>query len=79
MGCADRSAYDLTVHAAKTKQPLHVQVKLDEPRTVEKLQVSFDAKQFGMRFKKDAATVKETLLALEDDKLQCIKDELANG
>jgi len=67
------------VHAAKTKQPLSVQVKLDAPRTVEKLQVSFDAKQFGMRFKKDAATIKETLLSLEDDKLQCIKDELVNG
>ena len=67
------------MHAAKTKQPLSVQVKLDAPRTVEKLQVSFDAKQFGMRFKKDAATIKETLLSLEDDKLQCIKDELVNG
>ena len=67
------------MHAAKTKQPLSVQVKLDAPRTVEKLQVSFDAKQFGMRFKKDAATIKETLLSLEDDKLQCIKDELFNG
>ena len=67
------------MHAAKTKQPLHVQVKLDEPRIVDRLQVSFDAKKFGMHFKKDAATVKETLLGLDEERLQCIKGELSNG
>jgi len=79
VGCADRSAYDLTVHAAKTKQPLQVQIKLDEPQVVDKLQAVLNAKAFGMKFKKDAATVKETLLGLEKDKLQCIKDELEKG
>ncbi|WWC90967.1 glycine-tRNA ligase [Kwoniella dendrophila CBS 6074] len=79
VGCADRSAYDLTVHSVRTKQPLRVQQKLDQPRKVEKLDVQFDAKKFGMAFKKDATAIKETLLGLEKDKLQCIKDELANG
>ncbi|WWD21320.1 glycine-tRNA ligase [Kwoniella shandongensis] len=79
VGCADRSAYDLTVHSVRTKQPLRVQQKLDTPRVVEKLEVTFEAKAFGMKFKKDATMIKDTLLGLEKDKLQCIKDELANG
>lgn len=76
VGCADRSAYDLTVHSVKTKQPLRVQVKLDEPRTVEKLECTFNAKDFGIKFKKDASMIKETLLGLDRDRLQCVKDEL---
>lgn len=76
VGCADRSAYDLTVHSVKTKQPLRVQQTLDQPRTVEKLEVSFDAKAFGIKFKKDAASIKETLQGLDKERLQCVKDEL---
>lgn len=76
VGCADRSAYDLSVHQARTKQPLRVQQRLDEPVTVEKLECTFDAKAFGITFKKDAATVKDTLLASDKERLQCIKDEL---
>ncbi|ORY33030.1 hypothetical protein BCR39DRAFT_463850 [Naematelia encephala] len=76
VGCADRSAYDLTVHSNKTKQPLRVQERLETPRSVEKLDCQFDAKAFGMKFKKDATTIKETLLGLEKDQLQIIMDEL---
>lgn len=76
VGCADRSAYDLTVHATKTKQPLRVQVKLDKPQTVEKLECTFNAKDFGIKFKKDATMIKESLLGLDRERLQCIKDEL---
>ncbi|OXH30284.1 glycine-tRNA ligase [Cryptococcus neoformans] len=79
VGCADRSAYDLTVHSVRTKQPLRVQQRLEQPRTVEKLECTFDAKAFGMKFKKDATMIKETLLGLEKDKLQCIKNELEKG
>ncbi|WVQ74441.1 glycine-tRNA ligase [Cryptococcus sp. DSM 104548] len=78
VGCADRSAYDLTVHSNRTKQPLRVQQRLDQPRTVDKLEITFDAKAFGMKFKKDATMIKEFLMSLEKDKLQCIKDELAD-
>jgi glycyl-tRNA synthetase len=66
----------LTVHSVKTKQKLAVQEALPEPRSVEKLVISYKPKEFGMAFKKDAATVKETLEGLEEDKLQCIMDEL---
>ena len=76
VGCADRSAYDLTVHANKTKQPLRVQQALPEPRVVDKLECVFDAKAFGLQFRKDAGMIKEFLGSLDKDKLQCIKDEL---
>jgi glycyl-tRNA synthetase len=76
VGCADRSAYDLTVHSIKTKQPLRVQVKLDQPQTVQKLECTFNAKDFGIKFKKDATMIKESLLGLDRERLQCIKDEL---
>ncbi|RSH95146.1 Glycine--tRNA ligase 1, mitochondrial [Saitozyma podzolica] len=79
VGCADRSAYDLSVHAARTKAPLRVQQKLDEPRVVEKLVPTFDAKAFGMKFKKEAGMLKEFIFAMEKEQLQCVKDELAKG
>ncbi|RXK37445.1 glycine-tRNA ligase [Tremella mesenterica] len=79
VGCADRSAYDLTVHSVRTKQPLRVQVKLDQPRVVEKLECTFDAKAFGMKFKKEAGMLKETLAGMDRDRLQCVKDELETG
>ena len=77
VGCADRSAYDLTVHSVRTKQPLRVQQALPEPRVVEKLEVTFDAKAFGIKFKKDATMIKETLLAMDTERLQCVRDALA--
>lgn len=76
VGCADRSAYDLSVHAAKTKQPLKVQQKRDEPITVETFECQFDAKAMGMKFKKEAVQIKEFMMGLEADKLECIKNEL---
>ncbi|CAD6573336.1 MAG: Glycine--tRNA ligase 1, mitochondrial [Tremellales sp. Tagirdzhanova-0007] len=79
VGCADRSAYDLTVHSIRTKQPLRVQQKLDEPRIVEKLECSFDAKTFGIKFKKDATMIKDTLLGMDRKRLQSVKDELEKG
>jgi glycyl-tRNA synthetase len=49
---------------------------LDQPQTVEKLECTFNAKDFGIKFKKDATMIKETLLGLDRERLQCIKDEL---
>jgi glycyl-tRNA synthetase len=65
------------VHAAKTKQPLKVQQKRDTPITVETFECQFDAKAMGMKFKKEAGAIKEFVMGLERDKLECIKKELA--
>ncbi|KAJ5179593.1 hypothetical protein N7492_002803 [Penicillium capsulatum] len=67
VGCADRSAYDLTVHKNKTGAPLVVRARLDEPRRVEEYQVDIEKKKFGPQFKKDSKTVEAAVEALSQD------------
>ncbi|EPY53235.1 cytoplasmic glycine-tRNA ligase Grs1 [Schizosaccharomyces cryophilus OY26] len=62
VGCADRSAYDLTVHSKATKTPLVVQEALPEPIVVEEYVVEVNKKKFGPRFKRDAKAVEEEML-----------------
>lgn len=63
VGCADRSAYDLTVHSKQTDKPLLVRQRLDEPRTVQEWEVTLDKKKFGPLFKKDSKSVEAVILA----------------
>lgn len=75
VGCADRSAYDLTVHANKTQNKLVVREQLKEPKVVEKLVVALDKKVFGPKFKKDAKVVEDAIMALDEGRLvQVAKD-----
>lgn len=61
VGCADRSAYDLTVHKDKTGAPLIVREKLDTP-VVEQVWVpEIDRKKFGPLFKKDGRVIAEAI------------------
>ena len=64
VGCADRSAYDLTVHAQKTGAPLVVRAPRSEPLRIEEWQVELDKKQFGPRFKKDGKAVETAVEGL---------------
>lgn len=77
VGCADRSAYDLTVHAKQTGAPLVVKERLPEPRTVTKWQATLDKKKTGPKFKKDAKKIQEAVEALEVDGLEELAAELA--
>lgn len=63
VGCADRSAYDLTVHAKATDKPLFVREQLETPRQVEEWQVDIQKKKFGPLFKKDAKAIETVLTA----------------
>ena len=63
VGCADRSAYDLSVHAKKTGAPLIVRQKLAEPKIVEEWTIDIDRKKFGPKFKKEARFVDNVLMA----------------
>ncbi|RYP82962.1 hypothetical protein DL770_005475 [Monosporascus sp. CRB-9-2] len=63
VGCADRSAYDLTVHSKQTDKPLLVRQRLDTPRTVQEWEVTVDKKKFGPFFKKDSKAVETVILA----------------
>jgi glycyl-tRNA synthetase len=79
VGCADRSAYDLTVHQNKTKQKLCVKENLTEPLIYDKLNVNIDAKAFGMRFKKDARDLLAIIGELSQDGLASLKSQMENG
>lgn len=76
VGCADRSAYDLTVHAAKTGIKMVVQETLKEVKVYEKNFVIIERKVFGPMFKKDAKLVEDALLALDQDQLSALAVEL---
>lgn len=78
VGCADRSAYDLTVHMNKTGAPLLVRERRAEPLRVEEWQVDIDKKKFGPKFKKDAKTVEAAIEALTQDVREKLALELNN-
>lgn len=76
VGCADRSAYDLSVHAKKTGAPLVVRERLDEPKVIEEWQVDIQKKKFGPLFKKDAKTVETALEATSQEQREKLAKEL---
>lgn len=79
VGCADRSAYDLTVHSNKTKQKLVVRQKLDEPIEVTRWEIDLTKKLFGPKFRKDAPKVESHLLNLSQEELASKAEELKNS
>ncbi|CAK3939743.1 probable glycyl-tRNA synthetase 1 [Lecanosticta acicola] len=73
VGCADRSAYDLSVHMKATGVPLQVREPLKEPKRVEEFVAQLDKKKSGPKFKKDAGKVQSTLDELSQD----VKEKLS--
>ncbi|KJY02289.1 glycyl-trna synthetase like protein [Zymoseptoria brevis] len=73
VGCADRSAYDLSVHMKATGVPLQVREPLKEPKRVEEFVAQLDKKKSGPKFKKDAGKVQAALDALTQD----VKEKLS--
>ncbi|KAF2866551.1 glycyl-tRNA synthetase [Massariosphaeria phaeospora] len=67
VGCADRSAYDLTVHMKKTGAPLVVREPRKEPLKIEEWQVELNKKEFGPKFKKDGKRVEAAIDALSQE------------
>ncbi|KAG7734249.1 hypothetical protein KL932_004924 [Ogataea haglerorum] len=76
VGCADRSAYDLSVHSARTKEKLCVREPLPEPKIVERLECEIDKKKFGPKFRKDAPKVEQWLLSRTECELEDLAKEL---
>ncbi|CCD22959.1 glycine--tRNA ligase NDAI_0A08050 [Naumovozyma dairenensis CBS 421] len=76
VGCADRSAYDLTVHSKKTKEKMVVRQKLDTPIEVTKWEIDLTKKLFGPKFRKDAPKVEAFLLNLSQEELEAKSEEL---
>ncbi|OQO03455.1 hypothetical protein B0A48_10119 [Cryoendolithus antarcticus] len=67
VGCADRSAFDLTVHSEATGVPLHVREVLKEPLRIQEWDAQLDKKKAGPKFKKDAGKVQAALDRLDQD------------
>jgi len=79
VGCADRAAYDLSVHSARTGQPLLVRQALKEPIVTEKETPEFNKKVIGKTFGKDAAIISKAVESLDEAGLVKLKGELAQG
>ena len=78
VGCADRSAYDLSVHAKKTGAPLCVRETRKEPLKIEEWVVDLDKKKFGPKFKKDGKAVEAAVEALAQDVREKLSVDLEN-
>jgi glycyl-tRNA synthetase len=76
VGCADRSAYDLTVHREKTGAPLCVRETRAEPLKIEEYQIEIDRKKFGPKFKKDAKVVEQAIESLTQDMREKMSHQL---
>ncbi|EOO02847.1 putative glycyl-trna synthetase protein [Phaeoacremonium minimum UCRPA7] len=76
VGCADRSAYDLSVHAQKTGAPLIVRERLDQPKVIEEWAVEIEKKKFGPQFKKDGKAVEAAVLATTQEQREKLAKEL---
>ncbi|KXX74952.1 putative glycine--tRNA ligase [Madurella mycetomatis] len=80
VGCADRSAYDLSVHAKKTGAALIVRQRLDEPRTIEEWEVDIEKKKFGPFYKKDGKAIEAAILATtQEERGKLAKEMEENG
>ncbi|KAI8986878.1 glycyl-tRNA synthetase [Trametes punicea] len=79
VGCADRAAYDLSVHSAKTGHPLVVRQTLKEPIITEKLVPEFNKRTFGKTFGKDSAVIQNIVGGMDEALLAKLQGELAQG
>lgn len=79
VGCADRAAYDLTVHSAKTGHPLVVREALKVPIVTEKETAEFNKKTLGKTFGKDSAVIQALVDGMDETSLVKLKGELAQG
>jgi glycyl-tRNA synthetase len=79
VGCADRAAYDLSVHTAKTGHPLIVRQALKDPLVTEREAVEWNRKNLGKTFKQDVATIQKTVESMDEAALVTLKGQLAQG
>ncbi|CAI5742398.1 unnamed protein product [Peronospora destructor] len=78
-GHADRSCYDLSVHAKKSNVEMVGTHKFDKPEKRQIVEIKPNKGKMGRTFKADVATILEALQALTDDvaRAQAFEDELA--
>ncbi|KAF6198486.1 hypothetical protein GE061_008234 [Apolygus lucorum] len=76
VGCADRSAFDLTQHTKATGIKLSAEKTLPAPKTITVTEPQINKGIVGKIFKKDAKAVTEALSKLSLDDLNSMSDSL---
>merc|ERR1719427_1834803 len=79
VGCADRSAFDLTQHSKATGVKLCAEKKLPEPVTRDVTELTPNKGPLGKAFKKEAKAVTDRLAALSLEEITKVEEELAGG
>jgi len=79
VGCADRAAYDLTVHAKRTGVNLTASEALREPIMRDEWTAEPNKKTFGKQFGKDTPAVQEALAQLTQAELAATSAALTEG
>ncbi|CAG8730138.1 5002_t:CDS:2, partial [Acaulospora colombiana] len=73
VGCADRSAFDLTQHTKATGRSLIAQKPVDPPRFVHTTEPEWNKKELGLTFKKTSQVIMKTVESLPTDELEKIR------
>lgn len=76
VGCADRSAYDLSQHTKATGVKLIAERRLPEPKKIEVVQANLNKAAVGKNFKKDAKVINDYFAGLGDQELLEIEKKL---
>ncbi|KAJ2880714.1 Glycine--tRNA ligase 1, mitochondrial, partial [Coemansia aciculifera] len=79
VGCADRSAFDLTKHSEYTKEKLCVRETLPQPLVTQKLVCEVNSKVFGPKLKRSAKPVQGYLESLSEADLVVVQDALSKN
>jgi glycyl-tRNA synthetase len=79
VGCADRAAYDLTVHSERTGHPLVVREALKQPIITEREVAEFNKKNLGKTYGKDSAALQKLIGEMAEGEILKLKGQLAQG
>jgi len=79
VGCADRSAFDLTQHTKVTGVKLCAEKKLPEPVTKQITEIVPNKAPIGKAFKKDAKAITDALAKLSVEDIETMETELKDG
>ena len=79
VGLADRSAYDLTAHAAVSKVDLSAHEVFDTPREEEMVEIKPSKKDIAKAFKRDTKAVTEALEAMDEAEAMAMAERHAAG
>ncbi|KAL1116446.1 hypothetical protein AAG570_004920 [Ranatra chinensis] len=76
VGCADRSAFDLSQHTKATGVKLVAEKKLPQPKNVTITEAQPNKGVVGKAFKKDAKTITEGLAALRSEQIEDLENSI---